>query len=126
MICFVCLQGLALHTWVSCELCIRVHGIDTVGKLYICFIWFWNIVNIHRIQHVNVCLHVGLSRRFCSWQTSKLDQLVTIQHVAIINHNKSTCIFDRHGLTAMCHSSEDRPASICGQQCRRQSRWMIS
>jgi hypothetical protein len=44
--------------------------------------------------------------------------LVPIQHMAIYEH----------GLILICHSSENRPASILGQQCRRQlaQRWMIS
>jgi hypothetical protein len=32
----------------------------------------------------------------------------------------TTGIFDEHGLTGICYSSEDRPASIHGQKNRRQ------
>jgi hypothetical protein len=30
----------------------------------------------------------------------------------------TTCIFDEHWLTTICHSSKDWPASIHEQQCR--------
>jgi hypothetical protein len=38
----------------------------------------------------------------------------------------TTCIFDGFGLTVIWCSLGDRPTSYCGQQCRRQHRWMIN
>jgi hypothetical protein len=51
--------------------------------------------------------------------TSKLDQMVTVQPMAINTRGTSSStqpIFDGQGLTAINNSSEDRPASIHGKQ----------
>jgi hypothetical protein len=70
----------------------------------------------------------GCLRRFCRWQTSKPDELVTVQliHYHEPNSHKTTWIIKGHGQTAICHSLEDWPASICEQQQKRKDRWMMS
>jgi hypothetical protein len=68
------------------------------------------VVDVHLIQHVGVCLHVGLSKKVPRL-ASQLHQFVSVEHVAINgskpNVRHKTYIFNGQGPTATCHTSED-------------------
>ncbi len=89
------------------------YEIDQARPSDICFIWdgWYSLVNIWVNTLKSAC---ALShQRKLHGQVSKLDQLVTLQYVAINNHKPSVhittkLIFDGQGQAAMRHSSEDQ------------------
>ncbi len=97
---------------VSLELCLFKLPTDGGIKLFICLNGFGTSNNIHLIQ-INVprsaCILISV---MVHRQVSKMDQLVTIQHVAINTHRRGFTtqhtIPINNGPTAICHYSEDR------------------
>ena len=67
--------------WVSI---LKFRSLVEIATLYICFIWV-DTSAIIQINMFKVCLHINSSKKFRS-QTSKLDHIVTVQHVIINNH----------------------------------------
>jgi hypothetical protein len=75
------------------------------------------------LDEVPTCSGLHMYRSFTQDLWLKLIQTITPAHTLILD---TAPISNEHGLTEICHSSEDQPALINEQHHQKQYRWMIN